>query len=266
MSIKSVLYRLYEYRIRKALDRKRIPKHVGVILDGNRRWAHSVGQPASHGHKKGADKVSELLHWCTDAGVEVVTLWLLSTDNLKRNSQELTDLLEIICQLVEGIVPNKRWQMHIVGNLSILDTLAPRNSSEHEFISPGVRLRNAIKNGAHPNAKLQVNVAIGYGGREEIASAVRAGLQAAAAEGKTLKEVAESFSDKDISNHLYTAGQPEPDIVIRTSGEQRLSGFILWQSVHTEYYFCETYWPEFRRTDFLRAIRDYSRRERRLGK
>ena len=113
---------------------------------------------------------------------------------------------------------------------------------------------------------MQVNIAVGYGGRQEIADAVRAVLRERAAAGASLEEVAESLSEEDITAHLYTKGQPDPDLVIRTSGEQRLSGFLLWQSVHSEYYFCEVYWPAFRRVDFLRALRDYSRRERRLGR
>ena len=113
---------------------------------------------------------------------------------------------------------------------------------------------------------MQVNIAVGYGGRQEIVDAVRAVLRERAVVGASLEEVAESLSEEDITVHLYTKGQPDPDLVIRTSGEQRLSGFLLWQSVHSEYYFCEVYWPAFRRVDFLRALRDYSRRERRLGR
>ena len=113
---------------------------------------------------------------------------------------------------------------------------------------------------------MEVNVAVGYGGREEIAQAVRDALAEAAAQGRTLEEVARSLSVRDIAEHLYTKGQPDPDLLIRTSGEQRLSGFLLWQSVHSEYYFCEVNWPAFRRVDFLRALRDFASRERRLGR
>ena len=113
---------------------------------------------------------------------------------------------------------------------------------------------------------MQVNVAVGYGGRQEIADAVREILRERAAAGDTLEQVAESLSEEDVTAHLYTKGQPDPELVIRTSGEQRLSGFLLWQSVHSEYYFCEVYWPDFRRIDFLRALRDYAHRERRLGR
>ena len=113
---------------------------------------------------------------------------------------------------------------------------------------------------------MQVNIAVGYGGRQEIADAVRELLRERATAGASLEEVAASLSEEDITEHLYTKGQPDPDLVIRTSGEQRLSGFLLWQSVHSEYYFCEVNWPAFRRVDFLRALRDFASRERRLGR
>ena len=113
---------------------------------------------------------------------------------------------------------------------------------------------------------MTVNVAVGYGGRHEITEAVRSMMREAAAKGLTLDELADSFTDADITAHVYTKDQPDPDLVIRTSGEQRLSGFMLWQSVHSEYYFCEVYWPDFRRVDFLRALRSYAQRERRMGK
>jgi len=113
---------------------------------------------------------------------------------------------------------------------------------------------------------VEVNIAVGYGGRQEIADAVRSLLREEAACGRSLEDVAQSISVDGIARHLYTKGQPDPDLVIRTSGEQRMSGFMLWQTVHTELYFCEAYWPDFRRTDFLRALRDYTQRERRLGR
>lgn len=258
-----ILYRLYDYRLWRSLDKNKLPRHIGVILDGNRRWAKLVGASASHGHKKGADKVHDLLWWCQETGIEVVTLWLLSTDNLKRGTKELAGLLEIIAQIVEHLTHNLNWQLKLVGSLELVKN--SDNSADEAVIHAIERIDKALAI-EHPNAKLTVNVAIGYGGRQEIVNAVRCELLQAAKAGKTLTELAESFNDQSITNHLYTAGQPEPDLVIRTSGEQRLSGFMIWQSVHTEYYFCEVYWPAFRRTDFYRALRDFSSRERRLGK
>ncbi|MDO5701075.1 MAG: isoprenyl transferase [Bowdeniella nasicola] len=255
MGISSLLYQLYERRLVRDLDPARIPRHIGVILDGNRRWAKALGSPAAHGHKKGADKVGELLTWSSEVGVEVVTLWMLSTDNLSRSAREIEDLLEIICTAVEDIADDGRWRLRLAGALTLLP-----ESCAARLLAAEERNRAAVAEG------MVVNVAIGYGGRHEITDAVRAFLRDQDEAGKTLAEVADALDVEDITEHLYTAGLPDPDLVIRTSGEQRLGGFLLWQSVHSEYYFCETYWPDFRRVDFLRALRDFGQRERRMGR
>jgi short-chain Z-isoprenyl diphosphate synthase len=248
-----LLYQLYERRLVAALDPERIPRHVGVILDGNRRWARAVGTAPAHGHRRGADKITELLEWSDDVGVEVVTLWMLSTDNLQRDPAEVADLLDIIATAVETLAAAGRWSLRVVGSLELL----PEPIAD--------RLR-AAQTRSENVPGMQVNVAIGYGGRDEIADAVRSFLRERAGAGQTLESVADAFTVDDIADHLYTKGQPDPDLVIRTSGEQRLGGFLLWQSVHSEYYFCEAYWPDFRRVDFLRALRDFAQRERRLGR
>ncbi|TRW43771.1 isoprenyl transferase [Georgenia yuyongxinii] len=253
MASAGLLYQLYERRLVRSLDRDGVPRHVGVILDGNRRWAKGLGAPVSHGHRRGADKISELLHWSEEAGVEVVTLWMLSTDNLQRDPAEVAELLGIIAAAVDKIADTGRHGLRVVGSLDLLpDDVA-------------ARLRDAEARTAGRRG-LQVNVAIGYGGRDEITDAVRALLRERAAAGQTIEDVAAEIGVDDITAHLYTKGQPDPDLVIRTSGEQRLGGFLLWQSVHSEYYFCEVYWPDFRRVDFLRALRDYAQRERRHGR
>ncbi|WP_043499404.1 isoprenyl transferase [Georgenia sp. SUBG003] len=248
-----LLYQLYERRLLAGLDPDRIPRHVGVILDGNRRWARAVGTPPVHGHRRGADKITELLAWSDAVGVEVVTLWMLSTDNLKRDPAEVADLLDIIATAVERLARTGRWSLRVVGSLDLLPAPVAgrlRAAQAHAENVPG----------------MQVNVAVGYGGRDEITNAVRSLLHERSKAGETLDSVAEALTVDDIADHLYTKGQPDPDLVIRTSGEQRLGGFLLWQSVHSEYYFCEAYWPDFRRVDFLRALRDYAQRERRLGR
>ena len=249
----NMLYDIYERRLRSELATAPIPAHIGVILDGNRRWAKSLGAPASQGHRAGAGKISEFLGWANDAGVGIVTLWLLSTDNLSRDADELGELLRIICEAVEALAKQGAWRRVIVGDLSLLPDGVAADLTRSIEATAG---REGMK----------VNIAVGYGGRHEITEAVRAMMREAAAAGRSLAEVAESFTDQDIASHLYTKDQPDPDLVIRTSGEQRLSGFMLWQSVHSEYYFCEVYWPDFRRVDFLRALRSYAQRERRLGR
>ena len=253
MSLRDLVYRLYERRLETSLSPSAAPRHVGVMCDGNRRWARSAGLlDVSSGHRKGADKIFELLAWCKEAGVEVVTLWLLSTDNLvARPEAELEPLLEIIENTVTQLVA-EQWRVKPVGALDLLpDTTARvlKDAAETTAGYPG----------------LQVNVAVGYGGRREIADAVRSLLQEHATKGTTIEELAEVLDVEHIAEHLYTAGQPDPDLVIRTSGEQRLGGFLLWQSAHSEFYFCDAYWPAFRKVDFLRALRSYAGRHRRLG-
>lgn len=247
-----LLYGAYESRLVRSLDRDNLPRHVGVILDGNRRWAKESGQSAARGHQAGADKIQELLGWCEEVGVEVVTVWLLSTDNLARPDSELEPLLTIIEGTVAELAATARWKIHPVGALDLL----PTSTTE------------ALKAAADATADIRgltVNVAVGYGGRREIADAVRSLIQEHADRGTSLDDLAELLDADQIEAHLYTKGQPDPDLVIRTSGEQRLGGFLLWQSARSEIYFCEAYWPSFRKVDFLRALRSYSARHRRFG-
>lgn len=251
MRVPDFLYSLYERRLAHEIDPERRPCHVGIILDGNRRWAKQLGSSASAGHRKGADHVSEVLDWCAEAGIQIVTLWMLSTDNLKRSPDELAPLMAIIAETVETL--GGRWKIRIIGDLKLVP---------EEFAA---RLR-ATEERTAGSSGMTVNIAVGYGGRHEITDAVRTYLRERAKEGATLEQVADEINISTITEHMYTKGQPDPDLIIRTSGEQRMSGFMLWQTVHTELYFCEAYWPEFRRTDLLRALRDYAARERRMGK
>ena len=250
--LRDLVYSVYERRLARRLVGKPHPRHVGVIVDGNRRWAREMGYvDPNDGHRVGAAKIEELLRWCDEARVEVVTLWLLSTDNLTRSSAELVPLLKIIEDTVQGLVA-EQWHVNPVGALDLL---------------PGDTVR-VLKDAADATAHqpgLLVNVAVGYGGRREIADAVRSLLQEQATRGTTIEELAEVLDAEHIAEHLYTAGQPDPDLVIRTSGEQRLGGFLLWQSTHSEFYFCDAYWPAFRKVDFLRALRSYAARNRRFG-
>ncbi|OJV56896.1 MAG: isoprenyl transferase [Cellulomonas sp. 73-145] len=252
MRLPHPLYGLYERRLAASLPRDRVPRHVGVILDGNRRWARSIGLSSATGHRAGADKIAELLEWSEDVGVEVVTLWMLSTDNLSRDPEELGPLLEIIEDAVRNLAATRRWRLQAMGALDLLPEQTARALKDAETATEGV-------------VGLHVNVAVGYGGRHEIADAVRSYLRENAAKGASLDDLAADFDVQHIAAHLYTKGQPDPELVIRTSGEQRLGGFLLWQSAHSEFYFCEAYWPSFRKVDFLRAVRSYAARERRLG-
>ena len=252
--VREALTTLYERRLARVVLGGDLPRHVGVIIDGNRRWARAIGlEDVNDGHRRGADKIADLLRWCDEAGVEVVTLFLLSTDNLQRPEPELTPLLRIIEGVANDLAgPGRNWHLRAVGALELLpaETVAVLKEAEEDTRDrPGV----------------SVNLAVGYGGRREIADAVRSLLAEHAERGTTLPELVEVLDVEHIAEHLYTRGQPDPDLVIRTSGEQRLSGFLLWQTAHSEFYFTDVYWPEFRRVDFLRALRDYAARNRRFG-
>jgi short-chain Z-isoprenyl diphosphate synthase len=254
-AVKAVLYPLYERRLVRALDFRQTPHHVGVILDGNRRWAKKnpdeQGRTTpAHGHRAGAQKIIEFLGWCEEAQVRIVTIWLLSTENFKRSDEELQVLLTIIGETVDGLKATGRWNINPVGSL--------------ELLPEWLRCKLSASRSVNPNA-IEVNVAISYGGRREIVDAVKGYLEDSAAQGLSTETAAEKLTADAISNFLYTAGQPDPDLLIRTSGEQRLGGFLLWQSAQSEFYFCEAYWPDFRRVDFLRALRAYSLRHRRFG-
>ncbi|WP_153397932.1 isoprenyl transferase [Ornithinicoccus halotolerans] len=252
-SLRGVLYRLYTRSVARSLPADRLPRHVGVMLDGNRRWARARGADTAHGHQAGADNIRPLLDWCEEAGVEVVTLWLLSTDNLDRAESELEPLLGIIEGVVADLARAGRWRLHVVGATHLLPE----------------RTRQVLGGAAASTADapgMLVNVAVGYGGRQEITDAVRSLLAEHARRGTSLAELAQTLDVEHIAEHLYTKGQPDPDLVIRTSGEQRLGGFLLWQSAHSEFYFCEAFWPDFRKVDFVRALRSYAERERRFGR
>lgn len=250
------MYSTYETGVLKQLDRQSLPNHVAVLADGNRRWArlNAPGQPLVAGYRAGAAKLQQFCDWCDDAGIPVITLWVLSTDNLTRSAaDELEPLLDVIDELVAALAATGRWRVQAVGDLELLPTqraASLRQSAE----------RTREVQGMH------INVAVAYGGRHELRDAVRSLLAKRAAQGQTLEDVAASLEIGEISEHLYTAGQPDPDLIIRTSGEQRLSGFLLWQSAHSEFYFCEALWPDFRKVDFVRALRSYAQRERRFGR
>lgn len=253
MGLSELVYGVYGRRLQRRLDPRRIPRHVAVMLDGNRRWARAFGAPMASGHEAGAEKAQEFLGWCDEVDVKVVTLFLLSTDNLHRPESELVPLLAIIEELIDDLAEVGRWRVHPVGALDLLPD----------------RTASVLKEAADRTRDIEgmhVNVAVGYGGRREIADAVRSLLQEHATRGTSIEELAEVLDVEHIAEHLYTKGQPDPDLVIRASGEQRLSGFLLWQSANSEFYFCEALWPDFRRVDFLRALRSYGERERRYGR
>ncbi|MEV7631435.1 isoprenyl transferase [Microbacterium sp. NPDC089318] len=249
------LYRLYGRRLRRRIDVSKAPHHVAMMIDGNRRWARQLGfESAAAGHRAGAAKMREFLGWCDDLGIGVVSLYLLSADNLlKRDSKEIGDLIEIIAELADSLAEHGEWRVQHVGRSDILPPELSRVLAEAQQRTSG-------------HTGLHVNLAVGYGGRNEIVDAVRSIIAKHDASGGTLEDLAEQLTPEMIGEHLYTGGQPDPDLVIRTSGEQRLSDFLLWQSAHSEFYFVEALGPDLREVDFLRAIRDFADRDRRFGR
>jgi short-chain Z-isoprenyl diphosphate synthase len=249
-----LLYRLYRRRILKEIEGLATPQHVAMILDGNRRWAKLRAlESSAQGHKAGADKIQEFLSWCEEQGVTVVTLYLLSNDNIsERDPKELDDLTVIIENLADQLSRFSNWRVKHVGQAQ---ALPPHLRQTLE----GATERTSKNSGLH------VNLAVGYGGREEITQAVARLVEQHKDSGGTLASLPESISVQAIADHLYTHGQPDPDLVIRTSGEQRLSDFMLWQSAHSEFYFVEALGPDLREIDFLRALRDFGTRQRRYG-
>ena len=256
--LSSFVHGLYTNRLLAQIKQHRLPQHVAMILDGNRRFAKLQGLvDVAEGHRIGADKAGEVIQWCDELQIPVVTLWGLSTDNLKRTPEELEKLFALVgAKLDQWLVdpesrPIKR-QVNVIGR--------PDGLSEE--------LRDKIKRVEEMTASTgpwQLNIALGYGGRDEILDALRRLLLTRSENGVSLLEVANDLSVEEVRQHLYAPHVPEPDLIIRTSGEARLSGFLLWQSVYSELYFCDAFWPAFRKLDFLRALRSYQGRQRRYG-
>jgi short-chain Z-isoprenyl diphosphate synthase len=255
VGLRDLIYSLYERRIAAKLVGKPLPAHVGVIVDGNRRWAREMGYvDPNDGHRVGAVRIRELLSWCDQAGIAHVTLWLLSTDNLGRPASELDPLLQIIEDLAGDLAEDGNpWRLHMVGALDLLPAALAES------------LKSAEERTIGRTGGAQVNIAVGYGGRREIADAVRSLLHEHAKAGTSIEELAEIIDADHIADHLYTRGQPDPDLLIRTSGELRISNFLLWQAAYSEIYVTETLWPDFRRAEMLEAVIAYQRRDRRFG-
>ena len=225
--------------------------HLAIIMDGNGRWATNRGWARLVGHRKGAERVREIVRAAPDLGIRWLTLYAFSTENWKRSTEEVLGLMAIFARYIEreaDRLAKAGVRMRFIGDRSRLDPKLQR-------MMAGIEARTAGLD------RLNLTVAINYGGRDEIVRAVRKIAEAAAQGILDPRHVTEAA----FAERLDTGGLPDPDLVIRTSGEQRLSGFLLWQSAHSEFYFCEAYWPDFRRVDFLRAMRSYADRQRRFG-
>ncbi len=255
-ALRRLLYRLYEDRLLRALDHSRLPRHIGVIHDGHRRFARAAGLPDyATSYRAGMDKVVEFLGWCRDLDVPAVTCWLLSQENLSRPAAELEPYFEVLGGLFDRLpeAPGAAGlRIRVIGSVDLLP--APLRDA-------AARLEERA-----PAGERRLTIALAYAGRQEIVDAVRDLVGELAAGGVPAGEIAGHIDAGTLAAHLYTADLPDPDLVIRTSGESRLSGFLLWQAAYAEYSFVDVYWPAFRRVDFLRALRDFTRRERRFGR
>ncbi|NKB88076.1 MAG: di-trans,poly-cis-decaprenylcistransferase [Acidobacteria bacterium] len=257
--VKRPFYAVYERRLAKRLHEWELPRHIGIIMDGNRRFARDFGRRrVLYGHSRGAEKLREVLRWCQECNIPVVTVWSFSLDNFQRNDAEVDDLLQLFEDRTRELIDSP--DVHENG-------IRVRYIGKTDLLPES--LQQAIDEVEHTTRDyddFHLNIAMAYGGRQEITDAFRQYLVDRNEEGASLADVAEEIDDSCIERYLYTKGQPEPDLILRTSGEIRMSGFLLWQSAYSEYYFCDTYWPAFRRIDLFRALRAYSQRQRRLGR
>lgn len=251
-------YRLYERRLSAAAHAWKKPRHVGIVMDGNRRFARALAADIAYGHRLGADKLREMLDWCLEHDVPVVTVWGFSIDNFRRDSAEVRTLLALFeAKTIEMLESRDVHENHVrirfIGRRDLLPESLRDAMGRLERATSGYE-------------RFALNIALAYGGREELSDAFREYLAHALQTGKNLAHALEAFSPKALERYLYTSGLPEPDLLIRTSGEVRMSGFLMWQSAYSEYYFCDTNWPAFRKIDFLRALRSYDERQRRFGR
>lgn len=252
------LYRLYERRLLREVQQHPLPRHIGLILDGNRRYARDLGfEDPLAGHRVGAGKLEEVMDWLEELDVRITTLFALSTENLTRPPAELVGIIALIEEKMRSVavdpkIHRKGVRVRAVGQRELLP------ASLQEAIALAEEATRA-----HDNFYL--NIAVGYGGRQEITDAVALLLRDRARRGESLDKAAGEITPEEIGKYLYTYDMPDPDLIIRTSGELRLSGFLLWQSAYSEFYFCDAYWPAFRKIDLLRAIRSYQQRKRRFG-
>ena len=253
------LYRAYENRLVRQIEADPTPRHIGIILDGNRRHGERHGVHDPHAiYAFGAHKLDDVLDWCADLGVPRVTLWVFSTDNLDRPVEQVSGILNSIEAKVRTLshhpkIHDRRVRVQAIGKLELLPPSL-------------VAVIRAAQEATASYDGISLTIAVAYGGHDEIVDAVRGLLAEQAEQGRSMRDVMGQITREGISRHLYTAGAPDPDLIIRTSGEIRLSGFLLWQSAYSEFYFCDVPWPAFRKIDFLRAVRSYQQRKRRFGK
>jgi short-chain Z-isoprenyl diphosphate synthase len=258
-TIKDLIYCFYENKLLSEVKNIPPPRHVGLILDGNRRFAIEKRlKNVAEGHRMGADKLDEVLSWCEQLKIRNITVWVFSTENLSRSQEEVKELLRVIEWKIQQLAKDplthkRRMRIKAIGKMELLPETTRRVIKEAEEATRDYE-------------NLSLNIALGYGGRQEIADAFKDLVRQKLSNGVSVEDIVGDITPDEIGRHLYTLNLPDPDLLIRTSGEIRMSGFLLWQSAYSEFYFCDVYWPAFRKIDFLRAIRSYQQRERRFGR
>ncbi|MGD2201398.1 MAG: polyprenyl diphosphate synthase [Candidatus Bathyarchaeota archaeon] len=250
------IYKVYQRWLHSQIDQDRLPEHIGVILDGNRRWASERSMIPWHGHREGAEKVRKLLEWCLDLGIKTITLYAFSTENFNRTQEEVDELMNIyeenLSELLESeVIHENKVRIRVIGRVNLLP---------EKITSLIKKVEDATKD----YDKFYLNFALAYGGRAEIVDATKE-IASRVREGELEPS---NINEELIEEHLYTSDlpHPDPDLIIRTSGEARLSNFLIWQSAYSELFLVDVYWPDFREIDLARAIRSYQNRYRRYGK
>lgn len=251
-----ILYSLYEDRLVRSLDRTRLPRHLGIVLDGHRRYARDQGMVSyTDAYRAGMCRFEDFLGWAENLDIPAVTAWVLSRENLERPGEELEPYFDVLIELfgrLPDLAARQDMSIRFIGSLDLLPAELVHAAKTAEA--------------ARPDGSRRLNIAMGYGGRQEIVDAAKDLVADLARAGVPADEIAGRIDADNLASHMYSADLPDPDLLIRTSGESRLSGFLLWQSAYAEFVFVDVYWPAFRRVDFLRAIRDFSHRDRRFGK
>jgi len=248
-------YKLYEKWLWHQVKNHKKPEHIAIILDGNRRWASEKDMPPWLGHKKGAEKVEQLLEWCLKLNVKSITLYAFSTENFRRSQKEVKEILRIASEKLQKILTDERIHKNKV-RVKVI-------GRKHLLPEKLQRLIEEVERATQNYDKHFLNIALAYGGRAEIVDAAR--RLAEKVQSKELRP--EDVNEELFEKFLYTSYLPkqDPDLIIRTSGEERLSGFLLWQSAYSELCFLDVYWPDFRLIDLLRAVRTFQKRKRRFG-
>lgn len=226
----------------------KIPRHVAIIMDGNGRWARERGLPRLAGHRAGTENLRRIIEACVEFGIQYLTIYAFSTENWARPRDEVEGLMDIMEDVIDREVPKLHEQGVQIRHLGKMEGIRPQLQK---------KLREAVEL-TRNNSRLILNVALNYGGRDEIVQAIRKIIR----DGLSPEEVTE----EQVARYLYTAGIPDPDLIIRTSGEYRMSNFLLWQGAYAEWYFTPVYWPDFDKEELRKALEEYARRQRRFGR